>query len=260
MKITILGCGAATGCPGVGVGWGACDPAEPRNRRLRASILVEDAGRRLLVDTSPDLRQQLLAAGVDRLDGVLFTHAHADHLHGIDDLRAVNRAMNASIRCWMDAETLATAQARFGYVFTPLPADADMYFKPTLEAAVIEPGRPFTAGGIPVLPFAQDHGWMTTLGFRFGTMAYSTDIVNLDEDGFAALKGVDTWIVDCLTDHEHATHAHLAKVLGWIERLRPRRAVLTHMGVGLDYQTLASRLPPGVEPAFDGMILTAIRE
>ena len=257
MKVTILGCGAATGCPGVGIGWGACDPNEPRNRRLRASILVEQAGVRLLVDTSPDLREQLLAVGVDRLDGVLFTHAHADHLHGIDDLRAINRVMQAPIRGWMDAATRDGALERFSYVLTPLPADADFYYKPTLQVELIESGRAFDAAGVEVLPFAQDHGWMTTLGFRFGSIAYSTDVVNLDEAAFAALAGVDTWIVDCLSDHQHTTHAHLAKVLGWIDRVRPRHAVLTHMGVGLDYRALAARLPAGVEPAYDGMVLTA---
>lgn len=255
MKVTILGCGAATGTPGIGIGWGACDPHEPRNRRRRASILVEEAGARLLVDTSPDLREQLLSAGVDRLDGVLFTHAHADHLHGIDDLRAINRTMKAAIGCWMDAATLATAKERFGYIFEPLQHGTEFHFKPTLEVQVIEPGKPFLAGGIQVLPFAQDHGGMMTLGFRFNSIAYSTDVMNLDEQAFAALAGVDTWIVDCLTETEHATHAYLGQVLGWIERLRPRRAVLTHMGVGLDYRTLAARLPAGIEPAYDGMEL-----
>ena len=253
MKVTILGCGAATGTPGIGIGWGACDPQEPRNRRRRASILVENSGTCVLVDTSPDLREQLLSAGVGRLDGVLFTHGHADHLHGIDDLRAINRTMKAAIRCWMDAETLREAKERFGYIFEPLAHGTEFHYKPTLDARVIEPGQPFTVQSISVLPFAQDHGGMTTLGFRFNSIAYSTDVVNLDEAAFTALAGIDTWIADCLTLSEHATHADLDKALAWIKRLRPRRAILTHMGVGLDYRTLAARLPAGVEPAYDGM-------
>jgi phosphoribosyl 1,2-cyclic phosphate phosphodiesterase len=259
MKVTILGCGAATGCPGVSIGWGACDPNEPRNRRKRASILVEDgegdATRRLLVDTSPDLRTQLLDVGIDSLNGVLFTHAHADHLHGIDDLRPINRKINAPLDCWMDAQTLQTARERFGYVFEPLSPEVTFHYKPTLIPHVVEPGTAFTAGGFDVLPFEQDHGVMMTLGFRFGRIAYSTDVINLDDAAFAALEGVDVWIIDALGLKPHVTHANLDKSLSWIEKVRPQRAILTHMGVDLDYLTLSKSLPSGVEPAFDGMVI-----
>ena len=259
MKVTILGCGAATGCPGVGIGWGKCDPREPRNRRRRASILVEDGTgadtRRLLVDTSPDLREQLLDAGVESLDGVLFTHAHADHIHGIDDIRPINRKLDAPIDCWMDAATLAVARQRFGYVFEPLASEVGYHYKPTLVPHAVEPGVAFNAGGIDVLPFRQDHGNMDTLGFRFGPIAYSTDVVSLDESAFAALEGVGIWIVDALGNRRHVTHSWVERTLAWIERVRPGRAVLTHMGVDLDYATLAATLPAGVEPAYDGMVL-----
>lgn len=259
MKVTILGCGAATGCPGVGIGWGACDPSEPRNRRLRASILVEETrGRdsvRLLVDTSPDLRQQLLNAEIERLDGVLWTHGHADHLHGIDDLRAINRIMGRPLPCWLDATTLDIARRRFSYVFEPLPEGQTFYFKPVLEPHAVTPGTPFDAAGISVVPFHQDHGWADTLGFRFGSVAYSTDVVELDDAAFAALEGVKVWIVDALSPRPHSTHAHVDKALDWIKRVRPERAVLTHMGVDLDYRSLSAAVPPGVEVAYDGMVI-----
>ena len=237
MRVTILGAGASSGTPAVGIGWGRCDPQNPRNRRTRASILVEEGTTRLLVDTSPDLRQQLLRTEVDRLDAVLFTHAHADHLHGIDDLRGVNRAMNMPIPAYLDERTLEGVRSRFGYVLAPLPEGVDTYYKPTLEPHIIAPGDNFTIGEIPVTAFEQDHGYSKTIGFRFGDIAYSTDVVDLDENAFAALAGVSTWIIGTLTDVPHHTHAHVGKALGWIERAGPRRAVLTHLGLDLDYAT-----------------------
>jgi phosphoribosyl 1,2-cyclic phosphate phosphodiesterase len=252
MRVRILGCGGSGGVPLVGGVWGACDPAEPRNRRRRASILVEDGTTTLLVDTSPDLREQLLDAGTKRLDAVLFTHAHADHLHGIDDLRSMNRLMRAMLPAYADARTLATIEGRFEYVFRPLEEGAAFY-KPTLIPHAIE-GK-FSVGGIDIVPFVQDHGFTKTLGFRIGGMAYSTDVVDLDEAAFATLAGIELWIVDCLRYEPHPTHSHLEKTLAWIERVGPRRAVLTHMDIPLDYATLRSKLPPGVEPAYDGLTL-----
>jgi len=257
MKITILGSGGSSGTPAVSYGWGKCDPENPRNRRLRPSILVEDGDTAILVDTSPDLRQQLLNADVSMLDAVLQTHSHADHLHGIDDLRPINRAMNAPLDLYADAATLEDVGKRFGYVFEPLAADATMYYKPTLNARTIGGGDHFTVGGIDIDVFVQDHGYCKTLGFRFGPIAYSTDVVELPEKAFAMLDGVDTWIIGTLVDKEHPTHAHVDKALGWIDRIKPRRAVLTHLGLGFDYQELSDRLPDGVEAAYDGMILEA---
>lgn len=256
MKITILGCGSSMGVPFLDGtsphgGWGACDPAEPRNRRLRTSILVEEGATRLLVDTSPDLRQQLLAAGVSTITAVLYTHAHADHLHGIDDVRGINLILQAPIDAYGDAVTLATIQERFGYVFEPLKGD--YFYKPTLVPKLID--GPFDIGPIRIQPFVQDHGFSKSLGFRFGAIAYSTDLVELDEAAFGILAGVDLWIVDAFRIVPHVTHTHLAKTLGWIERVKPRRAVLTHMSDALDYNKIKAMVPANVEPAYDGMVL-----
>ncbi len=255
MRITVLGCGHAGGTPMIGEGWGACDPENPKNRRLRPSILVEHGATRLLVDTSPDLRQQLLSAAVDRLDAVLYTHAHADHLHGIDDLRALNRSMKADIPAYADAETWRQIEERFGYVMSPLKPGVTFYYKPVLQKNVIAAGDRFKIGGIEIETFDQDHGYSRTLGFRFGEIAYSTDVVNMPEESFAALAGIDTWLVDALVDYDHPTHAHVDKIIDWTKRLNPRRTILTHLSHRLDYAILAGQLPDGMEPAFDGMVI-----
>jgi phosphoribosyl 1,2-cyclic phosphate phosphodiesterase len=251
VKVTILGCGSSMGVPLVGGDWGDCDPAEPRNRRLRTSILVETPATRLLVDSSPDLREQLLAAEINSLDAVLYTHAHADHLHGIDDLRAINVARNGPLDIHADATTLEIIEERFGYVFQPLKGD--YYYKPTLTPRLID--GPFRIGDIAVQPFSQDHGFSRSLGFRFGSVAYSTDVLTLDEQAFEILAGVDLWIVDAFRLLPHATHTHLERTLGWIERVRPRHAVLTHMSQWMDYNQLKTTLPAHIEPAYDGMVL-----
>ncbi len=261
MRITILGCGGATGVPIVGPDWGNCDPAEPRNRRRRVSILVdspESTDGPLLVDTSPDLREQLVDAQVGRIGAVLYTHQHADHVHGIDDLRALNRRQQAIIPAYGTAETMAAIIERFGYAFgqpTLRPDGRLFFYKPCLEARSIVPGQGFRASGIGVLPFEQDHGFSTTTGYRFGDAAYSTDVVNFSEEAFAALAGVRLWIVDCLGRSRFPTHAHLERTLEWIARVKPERAVLTHMSAELDYRRLCDELPPGVEPAYDGMTI-----
>jgi phosphoribosyl 1,2-cyclic phosphate phosphodiesterase len=252
VKVTVLGCGASTGVPAIGPNWGACDPADPRNRRRRCSLLVEIGAVGLLIDTSPDLREQLIDAGVRRLDAVLLTHAHADHLHGIDDIRQLNRLMKAAIPLWADAPTLAEIGRRFGYVLEP-PREPGHFYKPTLEPHAIT--GPFAVAGVDVRPFAQNHGFSTTLGFRIGGLAYSTDVTELDEPALAALAGIELWIVDCMRKAPHPTHSHLAKTLGWIERVAPRRAVLTHMDQSLDYRVLAAELPAGVEPGYDGLAI-----
>ena len=254
MKVTVLGCGASWGVPAIGPDWGRCDPADPRNRRRRCSLLVESRSVRLLIDTSPDLREQLLDAGVARLDAVLLTHAHADHLHGIDDLRSVNRLIKKPIPLYTDAASLTEMRRRFDYIFE-LPPAADPFYKPSLEPHIID--GPFVAAGLPVAPFIQDHGYSLTLGLRIGAFGYSTDVTELDDTAFAALAGIELWIVDCLRYEPHPTHSHLAKTLGWVEHVRPRRAVLTHMDRQLDYSELAAQLPPGIEPGQDGLVLEA---
>jgi len=255
MRLTVLGCGASGGVPVPGLGWGDCDPNEPRNRRRRASLLVEDGSRRVLIDASPDCRDQLLDAGIDRLDAVVFTHAHADHCHGIDDLRWINMAMSADIPIHADARTLDEFRARFAYVFEPLDGRQAQryYYKPVLVPHAIE--GPFAAGGIPMLPFEQDHGFSTTLGFRMGQAAYSTDVVALDDTALDLLQGIDVWIVDCMRPLPHSTHSHLEQTLRWIEHVRPQRAFLTHMNQMMDYATLCSILPAHVEPAYDGLVI-----
>jgi len=248
----MLGCGASTGVPAIGPNWGECDPADPRNRRRRVSLLVEVGEVAILLDMSPDLREQLIDARVRRLDAVLMTHAHADHLHGIDDIRQVNRLMSAAIPLWADGRTLAEIRRRFGYALEP-PREPGRFYKPTLEPNEFD--GPFAVSGVPVVPFAQNHGFSTTMGFRIGPIAYSTDVTELDDKAFAAVAGVELWVVDCMRRAPHPTHSHLAKTLGWIERVRPRRAVLTHMDQSLDYRALAAELPDGVEPGRDGLVV-----
>lgn len=251
----MLGCGASGGVPLIGNDWGDCDPTEPRNRRLRSSILIEGQGTTILVDASPDCRAQLLDAGTRRLDAVIFTHAHADHIHGIDDLRGVNIAMNAVIPAYGHELTLEQINTRFGYVFAPLASEAGGYFyKPCLDPRPVRDDS-FRIGGLEIRPFRQDHGFSTTLGLRVGTFAYSVDVVALDDAAFAQLHGVENWIVGCLGRRPHPTHAHLEKVLEWIGRVRPKQAWLSHMSHYLDYPTLCEELPDHVAPAYDGLVI-----
>lgn len=257
MKVTILGSGASSGTPSIESGWGACDPENPRNRRRRPSLLIETRGRRLLVDTSPDLREQLLAAGVTHLDGVILTHGHADHLHGIDDIRGINRRMGAAIDLWADHHTLATVAERFAYVVAPLREGATAYYKPTLVPHGYTAGEAFTAAGIEVTSFEQDHGFSRTHGLLFGNFAYTTDLVRLPDESIDFLKGrVDTWVVGAFAWEPHPTHLHVDAVLHLRERLgMPRRTVITHMSNRIDYQALTNYLPEGVEAAYDGMVV-----
>lgn len=255
MKITILGSGGSSGVPLIGNVWGACDPANPRNRRTRPSILVETAGTRILIDSGPDLREQLLREGVQHLDAVLYTHAHADHTHGIDDLRAMNWLMRQPLPVYADAATLDNLQARFAYCFQGEP-EGGYFARPSLVPHVIDLDQPLRIGNLEIRPFVQDHGYSTSLGFRIGRFAYSTDVVRLDEAAFAALDGIDTWIVDCVRpEPPHPVHAHWPITRGWIERVRPRRAILTHMNHMMDYDSLCRMLPAGVEPGYDGMVV-----
>lgn len=257
MKVRILGSGGSSGTPAIDWGWGGCDPDNPRNRRTRPAILVENETSRLLVDTPPELRDQLIAAGVSTVDAVLYTHAHADHLHGIDDLRAINRTINRPLDAFADAKTLAVIRNRFSYVLEPLEDGARFFYKPTLVAHPIADGDRFTVGTIAVTVFEQSHGFSSTLGFRFGPVAYTTDVVELPDHAFEILAGVRLWIIGTLTDRPHKTHCDVDKALRWIARIRPAQAVLTHIGSDLDHARLAARLPAGVEPAYDGMMLEA---
>jgi len=264
LAVRILGCGSSGGVPRLGEGkpnWGVCDPDNSKNRRSRCSILVTRRGAegetRILVDTSPDMREQLLAANIGLLDAVLITHDHADQLHGLDDLRVVTMNMKRRLDLWSDINGLAGVRKKFNYCFaTPVGSD----YPPILNAREIT--EPFTefeiaggGGAVPVRAFGQGHGRIRSLGFRFGPLAYSPDVDHLDEDAFAALAGVECWIVDALRHTPHPSHAHLARTLEWIARVKPRRAILTNMHIDMDYDALRRELPPGVEPAYDGMLL-----
>jgi len=260
LRFTILGSGSSGGVPRADGVWGACDPSEPRNRRSRCSCLVrrpagdkEGAATTVLVDTSPDLRYQTSAAGVTRLDAVLYTHDHADQSHGIDDLRAFYLGGGARTPCFMDPATYDTLTARFRYIFesqTGYPAICDPRCLPPHG----EPWRvEGPSGPIPVTTFDQDHGVVRSVGYRFGDVAYSSDVVELPPESMAALQELDVFVVDALRYKPHPTHAHLAKALEWIEILKPARAVLTNLHQDLDYAALSAQLPPNVVAAYDGL-------
>jgi phosphoribosyl 1,2-cyclic phosphate phosphodiesterase len=250
VKVRILGCGTSSGVPRIGNDWGTCDPAEPRNRRRRASILVEHDGTRILVDTSPDMREQLLDAGVGDVDAVVWTHDHADHCHGLDDLRQIFHARGAPVPGYARPAPLDTLRRRFGYAF-----EGKGGYPPVVAGAVL-PDR-LRIGGIVIGVVDQPHGAITSAGLRFEagglSVGYSTDCNGLTEDMIALLEGVDLWVVDALRHRPHPTHAHLGETLAWIATVRPKRAVLTHMDNSMDYATLAAGLPPNVEPGHDGL-------
>ncbi len=255
---TILGCGSSGGVPRVGQGWGDCDPNNPKNRRRRCSLLVErdiKQGRTtVLVDTSPDLRDQLLDAKVSKLDGVLFSHEHADHTHGIDDLRPLVLAQRKRIDVYLDANTSRVMHMRFGYCFkTP---DGSEY-PPIVTEHRIEAGQAITIAGdggeITAIPFLQDHGNGTALGFRFGNLAYSCDVNGFPPQSTSMLHGLDVWILDALRFRPHPSHFCVGDAMRLIELYRPKRAILTNLNTDLDYDILYTSLPRNVEPAYDGM-------
>jgi len=252
MRVTVLGCGTSSGVPQIGCGCAVCRSPDPRNKRLRCSILIEVGDVRILVDTGPDLRQQLLAADVGTIDALLFTHAHADHVHGIDDLRAINNNMMAAIPAHADAAVFARIRERFPYVFEG-GHGSHGWWRPELAPHPIE--GPFEVGGVEIVPFAQKHGRGVSWGFRIGRFAYSTDTDGLDERAFAALRGTEAWIVDALRDRPHPSHAHLDLALQWIDRVAPERAWLTHMNHEVDHADWAARLPRHVRPAHDGLVI-----
>jgi phosphoribosyl 1,2-cyclic phosphate phosphodiesterase len=262
LKVTILGCGSSGGVPRVGSGWGACDPSNPKNRRRRCSILVERTGpagtTSVLVDTSPDLRQQLLDAGVTRLDAVLFTHDHADHVHGIDDLRPLVIHMRKRTPIYADARTSRVLNDRFGYCFRAPPGSE---YPPILDEHRIEAGHPVTiegpGGAITGLPFEMMHGSSKALGFRFGDLAYASDVSEMPDESMPALVCLDMLILDALRYAPHPTHFSVAEALTLIERVKPRRAVLTNLHTDVDYDRLAQEVPDHVTPAFDGMTIVA---
>jgi phosphoribosyl 1,2-cyclic phosphate phosphodiesterase len=261
LEITILGSGSSGGVPRADGEWGACDPKDPKNLRTRCSALVRRKGAAaetettVIVDTSPDLRLQTAFAGARRLDAILFTHDHADQVHGLDDVRAFFLRQRARIPAYMDLATEASLMRRFGYAFEGqggYPAICDRHALPPHGTRWAVEGP---SGPVPVTTFDQDHGGIRSVGYRFGGVAYSSDVVNLDEAAFEALAGVEVWIVDALRWRPHPTHAHVERTLEWIAQVRPKRAILTNLHIDLDYADLARQLPEGVEPAYDGLRL-----
>ena len=258
LRATILGCGSSGGVPRLGGLWGACDPTDQRNHRRRCSLLLErlegDEATRVLIDTSPDLRAQLLDADVGVLEAVVYTHAHADHVHGIDDLRMVVFNRGSRLPVWADRETASALVNRFAYAFVQPAGSA---YPPILELNAIdgrfEIGGP--AGALPLLPVRVTHGRIQALGFRVGDLAYVPDVSDIPDTAWPDLAGLDVLIIDALGRAPHPTHVHLDRSLELIERAAPRRAVLTNMHNDLDYATVAAETPEHVEPAHDGLVI-----
>lgn len=259
LAVTILGCGSSAGVPRIGQGWGACDPKNSKNRRRRCALFVEQmnaegARTQVLIDMGPDLRAQLLDLDIDRLDGILLTHAHADHTHGIDEVRPLVIMHKRRIDLYMDAATAAVVRSHFGYIFeTP----AGSFYPPLLNDKRLKSGHPVTIGGpggdITFLPFRLNHGEIDALGFRIGDFAYTPDLNAIPPESEAHLRGLKLWIVDALRYTPHPSHFSVPETLGWIETLRPERAILTNLHTDLDFEQLRHKLPAHVEPAYDGM-------
>lgn len=256
LRFTILGCGSSGGVPRLGGHWGACDPSNPKNRRRRCSMLVErigDAGiTRVLIDTSPDMRDQLLDAGIGALDAVIYTHSHADHVHGIDDLRMIVFNMKARLPVWADGATQDALLSRFGYAFvqpagSPYPPILDLH---TIDGDVVVRGA---GGDICLSPIEVNHGSIDALGFKIHDLLYMPDVAEIPEAAWPDIEGIDTWVLDCLRYTPHPTHAHLERALEWIARSRARAGILTNLHIDLDYETLRGETPDHIDVAFDGM-------
>ncbi len=259
LRFTILGCGSSGGVPRLGGHWGACDPANPKNTRRRCSMLVErdgpDGTTRVLIDTSPDLRNQLLDAGVGELNAVVYTHAHADHVHGLDDIRMIVYNMRQRIPVWADGDTGNALLARFGYAFvqpagSAYPPICDLH---TIDGEVTIDGA---GGPITLTPFEVEHGTIDALGFRIGGLAYLPDVSAIPDDVWPVLDRLDVWVVDALRRDPHPSHSHLAQTLAWIDQASPAKAVITNMHIDLDYAELDAETPDHITPAYDGMTLT----
>lgn len=265
MRFTILGCGSSPGVPRIGDDWGNCDPTNPRNRRTRASLLIQritdDGETKVVIDTGPDFRQQMLTAEVSYADGVVYTHEHADHIHGIDDLRSFVINSRARVPIWADAATSKRLHEGFRYCFETPEGSA---YPPILEENRITAGQSFSiagAGGtIELLPFEQPHGSIHSLGFRIGNLAYCSDVSDLDDRALPHLQNLDVWIIDALQYRAHPSHLNLEQALGWIERLKPKHAILTHMHTPMDYETVLGETPKNVQPAFDNMVIETEEE
>lgn len=264
LKVTILGCGSSGGVPRPGLGWGECNPANVRNRRRRCAILVEKAGKQgttsVLVDTGPDLREQLIDAGVQRLDGVILTHEHADHTHGIDDLRPLVLHMRRTVDVFMDRVTGTIMQDRFRYIFETLPGSS---YPPIAIRHEIAAGTAFgidgPGGKIEFFPIQVAHGEIASLALKIGNLMYLPDVSAIPAEAEAYFQGLDVWIIDALRHRPHPSHFSLSEALAWIDKAKPKHAVLTNLHTDLDFDALKAAMPDGVRAAFDGMSITLDR-
>jgi phosphoribosyl 1,2-cyclic phosphate phosphodiesterase len=258
LQVTMLGCGSSAGVPFIGCDCAVCTSQDPKNKRTRVSLLLEIGGENLLIDSSPDLRQQALRENIRRIDAVLYTHDHADHTNGLDELRSFNHLSGNVIPIYGDAETLGSIQKRFDYAFLPKPEN--LWYRPCLQAnaAVDKDVGSFSLFGEEIHYFQLGHGKTKTYGYRIGNFAYSTDCDAISDAAFAQLEGLDVWIVDCLRHAPSYSHAHLEMTLDWIARAKPKRAILTHMSHDFDYQTINASLPDGVEAGYDGLRIAAL--
>ncbi|HEY0234491.1 MAG TPA: MBL fold metallo-hydrolase [Afipia sp.] len=260
VTLTILGCGSSAGVPRPALGWGACDPNNPKNRRLRCSLMAEkksgDGITRIIIDTSPDLREQLITANVEHIDAVFLTHEHADQTHGIDDLRSVVLHQHRRIPTYLNESTAKDIALRFSYCFESPPGSD---YPPILDRRSIEAGESRTiegkGGALTLTAFLLQHGNIPALGYRIGNAAYTPDLNGIPQESFAALENLDLWIIDGLRYAQHPSHFSVKDALSWIERFKPKRAVVTNMHADLDYDVLYNELPPNVIPAYDGIRL-----
>jgi len=251
-EITILGCGSSSGVPAIGNNWGNCNPKNPKNRRLRSSILIKNKNTIILIDATPDLRQQLLNANVKKIDAVLVTHTHADHINGIDDFRFLNVIMKKDIHLYATKEVISQIKERFSYVFEKLSPQANgFYYKPCIVANQIS--GDFKINNIKITSFQQNHGFSESTGFKIDNFAYCNDVVSFNDHAFRIIKNLDLLIIDCLRFDPHKTHAHFDKVMNWIEKLTPKKVVLTHMNYDVDYDYISSLLPKNCLAAYDGL-------
>lgn len=245
MKITILGCGSSGGVPSFSRGFGVCDPKNPKNWRTRAALLIEEGDTRVLFDSGPDIRMQLIHAGMPSLSGVVYTHAHYDHIGGADDLKGLKAPGEQTLPLYMMEETQNSFKSMFHYLFS---SDT-----PPFKIHPVYPFHSFGIRGIQILPILQYHGDCKSLGFRIGHFAYSTDVKTMNDEGFEALKGIKTWVLGLTTPNQNHKHVHLDEAFQWINRIQPDRVYLTHMGARMDYDSLLHILPDKIRPAYDGL-------
>ena len=257
MKVTLLGCGTSVGVPAIGrAGWGACDPDDPRNRRQRCAVLVQTESTNVLVDAGPDIRNQLLPLGLKKIDALLVTHTHSDHVAGLDDLRAFYWPDRVELPVHTTEQHARAIRTRFPYLFEKSPSSPS-YFVPPMRLETIETGTTMNVSDLAIEIFHQDHGNTASLGFMFnGKFAYSTDVVDLADEVLDTLHGVSLWIVEALRATPHQSHSHYQQTFSWIDKVKPGRAVLTHLGLEADYRELSAICPENTEPGVDGMVFS----